>query len=89
MICVKVPDIIGLHGYTGVGYNISINVGVRVCNRKLQNVISKTANIGISVYNPGPALRSLLQNDVWGVSHFQLVSGSLDMNNHRGACSPS
>jgi len=36
-----------------------------------------------------PALRSRLQNGVRGVSYFQLVSGSLDMKNHRGACLPS
>ena len=29
--------------------------------------------------SPVPALRSRLQNGVRGVSHFQLVSGSLDM----------
>ena len=34
-------------------------------------------------------LKSRLQIGVGGVSHFQQVSGSLDIKNHRGACPPS
>ena len=41
------------------------------------------------IYNAVPALSFRLQNSVMGVSHFQLVSGSLHMKNHRGTCPPS
>ena len=37
-------------------------------------------------YDPVPRLWTRLQQSDNGVSHFHLVSGSLDMKNHRGAC---
>jgi len=55
-----------------------------LCQRLRVNTSKATGN-----YSLVPALRSSLQNGVRGVSHFQVVSGSLDMKNHRGACPPS
>ena len=43
-------------------------------------------NISLSISDPVPRLWTRLQQSDNGVSHFHLVSGSLDMKNHRGAC---
>ena len=43
----------------------------------------------ITTSSAGLDLKSRLQQGVGGVSHFQLVSVSLDMKNHRGVCPPS
>ena len=42
----------------------------------------------LTSYNPVPGLQTRFQKGVRGVSHFHVVSGSLDMKNHRGACPP-
>ena len=45
-------------------------------------------NMAVIKYDPVPRLRTRLQKGVGGVSDFHVVSGSLDMKNHRGAYLP-
>ena len=47
----------------------------------------KKVRVANDTYDPVPRLQTRLQKDARGVSHFHLVSGCLDMKNHR-ACLP-
>src|SRR6218665_3918397 len=72
-------------------YSDSVEQGKQ--NRPLNSICTSQMSacllLSLHQISAGLDLKSRLQHGVGGVSHFHLVSGSLDMKNHRGACPPS